>query len=165
MSQVETSRKQVKGVMGATLDKVPALSGALAGASRAAVRRMARLEEAFEQAELWPSAEPRPVRQAAGEPVAVAEPVSFVEVAPLRAPVAAKAAPRAAVRRVVPAPMPVAARNMPVQTIARFLNVNGAIEGMKSSGMRFDLPGRGLSHTLRLWRGTTETATYSTVPF
>ncbi len=97
--------------------------------------------------------------------VVAVEVESKVEVAPaavaVRASAPARSVPEAR-RAVVPAP--VAARGVPVQAIARFLNVNGAIEGMKPSGMRFDLPGRRLSQTLRLWRGTNEAATYHSAP-
>ncbi len=164
MSQVESSRKQVKEAVGATLDKVPAWS---AVSPRTSVSRRKNFNEQVEQAELWPSSAQKVHRaeSAVESPVAapVIEKVPFVEVRELRP--AAPVAVKPAIRRVAAAPATVIARGVPVQTIARFLNVNGAIEGMKSTGMRFDLPGRGLSQTLRLWRGTTETATYSTVGY
>lgn len=98
-------------------------------------------------------------------PVVAAEVRSPAEVVPAAVAVRVSESVRSApvVRRAV-VPAPVAARSVPVQAIARFLNVNGAIEGMKPSGMRFDLPGRGLSQTLRLWRGSNEAATYHTAP-
>lgn len=110
-----------------------------------------------DQPELWADERERAVETVVDEsPVAVAPAAVAVRVA---APVRGAAVAR---REVVPAP--VAMRGVPVQAIARFLNVNGAIEGMKPSGMRFDLPGRGLSRTLRLWRGSNEAATYHNAP-
>lgn len=43
---------------------------------------------------------------------------------------------------------------MPPRQIARFLNANGVVDGMRSDGVRFALPGRGLTSKLNLWRGS-----------
>lgn len=125
------------------------------GAIRATGSRRATL--VADQPELWADERVRVVEAEAAEPTVAVAPAAVA----VRVAAPARSTPVAR-RAVVPAA--VAVRGVPVQAIARFLNVNGAIEGMKPFGMRFDLPGRGLSQTLRLWRGSNETATYHSAP-
>lgn len=135
---------------------------------------------AMEQAELWPSAasaepsilpESVPVTAAPISAPAVTEDVSFVNVKKLRTPVPrqAHAEAKANARRVVVTAKSRVADHtshaVRVNSIARFLNVNGAIEGIKTDGMRFDLPGRGHFQALRLWSGSSETAAYSSAQY
>lgn len=169
MNHFENNPKRVGNTTaGASLDKVPAWSAGVLPQQRAAKVIKKRTVVSPEQTELW--ADPRAIH--APEAVAavaapVVEDVPYIEVKQLRKgmPVSAKSTVRlSASRPVSSAPSTVSGRNQPGISMARFLNVNGAVEGMKPTGMRFDLPGRGLSRTLRLWRGTTETATYSSTP-
>jgi hypothetical protein len=168
MNHIETNISQMVGVTGASLERAPSRSSVIASASRGATVRKKNAPSAFEQAELWSDSS---AQLAAAEVVAdqhaPVDAVPFIEIKQLRSvmPVMVKTASRGmGSRQVASTPALVSARKAPSLSIARFLNVNGAIEGMKPTGMRFDLPGRGLSQTLRLWRGTNETATYSSTP-
>jgi len=168
MNHFENNTKSVSNPSGASLDKVQAWSEGLLPQHRAVKASKKRPVASLEQTELW--ADPRAVRSSEvvdAVTAPVVEEVPFIEVKQLRKvmPVSAKSAVRLSSTRSIPsAPSPVNGRNQTGVSIARFLNVNGAVEGMKPTGMRFDLPGRGLSRTLRLWQGTTETATYSSTP-
>lgn len=168
MNRFESNVSQLVGVGGGGLDRAPSRSSLNVSASRGVTLRKKSAPSSFEQAELW--SDPRgevSVSEDVTEHQAPVDAVPFIEIKQLRSvmPVSAKTAQRGmGSRPVVSAPVVASARKAPGLSIARFLNVNGAIEGMKPTGMRFDLPGRGLSQTLRLWRGTTETATYSSTP-
>lgn len=171
MNHFDNNTKRVSGAVGASLDKVPAWTSAGLLSKNRVTKVSRKTSSSLEQAELW--ADPQAVRSPEmvavdAAPLAVVEEtVPYIEVKQLRrvTPVSAKSSGRTPVSRsAMSVPMPVRERTAPVISIARFLNVNGAVEGMKPTGMRFDLPGRGLSRTLRLWQGTTETATYSSTP-
>ena len=168
MNHFENNTKAVSSSVGASLDKVPAWSEGVLPLQRAAKVAKKRPVHSLEQTELWSDPRANCSPEAVAAAVApVEEEVPFIEVKQLRKvmPVSAKSSVRLSASRSIPsAPSPVNGRSQPGISIARFLNVNGAVEGMKPTGMRFDLPGRGLSRTLRLWRGTTETATYSSTP-
>lgn len=140
--------------------------------NKARVSVKKRMATALEQSELWPShSAPKvdvPVQTAPiVEAVAVSsarkiEEIPFVEVKKLRKP-----APRVVVseRRKVVAVSGTKASSttsdsLRVNSIARFLNVNGAIEGLRTGGMHFDIAGRGGLQTLRLWKGSSETTAF-----
>jgi len=131
-----------------------------------------RTSTSFQQAELWPSNSPQkiempmpeePIVEAAAVSIArKVEEIPFVEVKKLRKP-----SPRVVVserRKVVTVSGTKASSNtsdsLRVNSIARFLNVNGAIEGLKSGGIHFDIAGRGGLQTLRLWKGSSETTAF-----
>jgi hypothetical protein len=179
VSQFTATRFKLEGKKGARHDRTEAWSTPMTGGSKVTVmKKTVRLRE---QSELWPAAdqhmapaptarteEAAPAKQTVRQETPVGE-VPFLQVKNLREPVprfsasptrkTASATPRCR----EPGPVrPIAAAE---RKIARFLNVNGAIEGMKNGdGIRFDLPGRSLTQALRLWQGTTETATYSMAP-
>jgi hypothetical protein len=48
--------------------------------------------------------------------------------------------------------------------MVHFLNVTGALEGVKPVGTRFELPGRRLVQSLRLWSGTMEGSSAVSAP-
>jgi hypothetical protein len=172
MSQLGVGRGKVEAKDGASLDKA-VWTEHFRQAVRPAVRKKNRVAARIEQSELWPTSSAETPVEAIREEIAaspaVAEDVPFIEVKKLRDPVprAVKSPLRPSVSlNRAPAPVaPLRNQSVPFNTIARFLNVNGAIEGMKTGGIRFDLPGRGLSQTLRLWRGSPETTTYSPAQF
>lgn len=130
---------------------------------------------AFEQSELWPPrAEaavavehaPEPVHQAAIHDLhPMPGPVTFSESSAKVQPVLARA--RALSRRIVTASQNDRTNAVkPGHLIARFMNVTGAIEGIRDHGaIRFDLPARSLSSTLRLWRGSNDSTHYTPVYF
>jgi hypothetical protein len=118
------------------------------------------------QAELWPAHgdvvmhgaatinESELFEAAAVEPAAATAPAPVVMPEPaLR--------PRSLSRRIVSPSITTRALApaQPARSIARFLTVNGAVDGVRPDvHMRFDLPGRTLSNMLRLWRGTETSA-------
>jgi len=168
MNQLGVGRDKLEAKAVASLDKA-VWTEHFRQAVRPTVRKK-RSAARIEQSELWPSASASsaPVeasREEVSVSAAIVEEVPFIEVKKLRDPVprAVKSPLRPSVSmNRAPAPVaPLRNQSVPFNTIARFLNVNGAIEGMKTGGIRFDLPGRGLSQTLRLWRGSPETTTYS----
>ncbi len=170
MSQLGVGRVRTESKSGASLDNVSSWPEQIRQATRAVVSKK-KNRAWMEQAELFPSTSVRVVAvdiPETQESVAVETPVPFVEVKQLRDPkprepraVRSTASPKPVTRAVSTAPL--RNQSVPFNTIARFLNVNGAIEGMKTGGIRFDLPGRGLSQTLRLWRGSPEITTFNSV--
>jgi len=135
--------------MTATLEKSPVV-----------VRK--RAVSSFEQVELWPH-RPAQVEEAFEAPAVSAVSLeaslqtacstSHVEEV-VETPVRQPRLSRKIVTNSPPAGQSPAGQ--PGRHIARFLKVNGAIDGVKSQGIRFDLPARGLSNMLRLWRGSSE---------
>lgn len=138
----------------------------------------------MEQSEFWPEvsgdtktdmpAEAASTRRASREESAKTadESLDFVKIAPLRSPEVVVArvermarvsggVKKAETHRHITA-RPVLPKH---NSIARFLNVNGAIEGMKTDAIRFDLPGRGLPQALRLWSGSSNMDSYNVVRF
>ena len=138
--------------------------------NRPVVKKKSRRHE-FEQVELWPEDQPAKDESAvqtapvAEHTAAPEEQVPFVKVASLRASklAAATARDRMASRRTAPVTRtaPAMRRDLQGSHIVRFLNVNGAIEGMRTGGIRFDLPGRGFSQALRLWTGSNNDEHYT----
>lgn len=135
-----------------------------------------RAATSFEQVELWPTENvPQAELPAPAEPVVLTtaispsepmEDVHYVDVKKLRKP-----APRVVTaerRKVVGSSgvkaAPHTSQSLRVNAIARFLNVNGAIEGLKTGGIHFDVSGRGGLQPLRLWKGTTETSAFLSAP-
>jgi hypothetical protein len=59
---------------------------------------------------------------------------------------------------------PVAATVRRGPPMVHFLNVTGALEGVKPVGTRFELPGRRLVQSLRLWSGTMEGSSAVSAP-
>jgi len=131
-----------------------------------------RSVSSFQQAELWPSDAARKielpmavepvVETVAASPKNMIEEIPFVEVKKLRKP-----APRVVVserRKVVTVSgikaTSTTSQSLRVNSIARFLNVNGAIEGLKTGGIHFDIANRGGLQALRLWKGSPETSTF-----
>lgn len=161
IDQLETSRSKVEARAGASLDKISAWSESAATTPRVTVRKPRRAA-AFQQAELWPaanaSAETATPEAAAGEvdmaPAAMpVEHMSFMPAVEKET----LARPRTLSRRIVtpstPARRPAGLSGKPGGHIARFLNVNGAIEGTRTGGLvKYDLPGRALSKALRFWK-------------
>lgn len=95
-------------------------------------------------------------------PAAETEPVRFIDVKAMP-----DTKPRVLARGVSASLHVPAAKSRPMvttvqsTTIARFLNVNGAIEGLKSGGVRFDAPARGGFQTLRLWKCGSDVSMFS----
>ncbi|HMO51154.1 MAG TPA: hypothetical protein PKE26_07905 [Kiritimatiellia bacterium] len=159
---MNTTRTKWEIPVAAALEAVSGWPEAREAAVRASPRKQRAARSAMEQSELWPARPVAVVADAAPAEVAPSRaafyplpeaPLPAPEVKPLRPAVA-----RAAKAMVRPAASVASRRapGQPSQMIARFLNVNGAIEGMRSGAIRFDLPGRGLSKTLRLWKGSPE---------
>lgn len=139
--------------MTATLDKAPI-----------PVRK--RAVSSFEQVELWPGRAPSAVETMEALPEATPVIETVVQTACTSAHVeevveTPARKPRGLSRKFVAAsPVERMPAVQPARNIARFLKVNGAIDGVRSSTVRFDLPSRGLSQMLRLWRGSSETTEY-----
>ena len=126
--------------MTATLEKAPVVA-------------RKRSLSSFEQVELWPrrddraevagqeSIMPEPVLAAVAHTASSTRHVENVVDQPARA-------PRAISRKIVTNHSAQTPPAQPARHIARFLKVNGAIDGVRSQGIRFDLPTRGLSQML-----------------
>lgn len=131
-------------------------------AARPAPRK--RVHAAFEQSELWPAPGPEaeriadtaaPAEDRYREPLSVLpEPARMTSAEPPPAPVR-KSGPRPVLRPLPSVPVQ-ASRSAAGQSMARLMNVNGAIEGVNVESIRFDISGHGLGRTLRLWKGTSE---------
>jgi len=161
-------REKLTAKVGASMDRVQSWPETFLNADRPVVVKKRR-RVSMEQAELWPSESvaAEPVVESMPESVS-ADTVSFVDVAKMREPavVETRSLRRGAHRKSDSSRQPTPRRTeVRVNNIARYLNVNGAIEGMKTGGIRFDLPGRGYPQALRLWTGTTEDQTYSSARF
>ena len=131
----------------------------------------------LEQAELWPAHQDAAVALAHAEPELLAMEHRTIEVQTLAEPVTiseskAKVQPVLARARSLSRKIIVAAQAerpaviKPARMIARFLKVTGAIEGLQGDGgIRFDVPVRPLSNTLRLWKGSNISSDYTPVYF
>jgi len=139
--------------MTATLDKAPTV-----------VRK--RAVSSFEQVELWPhrtthleevvesDSAAQPALDVTVQTACSTNHVEEVVETPVRAP---RLSRNIVTNSVSAGRLPV---TQPGRHIARFLKVNGAIDGVNASAVRFDLPARGLSNMLRLWRGSSATAEF-----